>query len=145
MLTIIAGSRSAKRHHVIDGISKCPWADQITKVISGTAWGADRWGETYAESQGIEVIRFPAEWDIYGMSAGPRRNKEMAENADSLIAIYDGTSRGTASMLRYAQQYGLKSFVYYFAEGRSEVKDFVRKPVQSDMFSLIENRSYQYI
>ena len=76
MLLVIAGSREAREHHVREAIYRCPWKDKITKVISGTAHGADKYGEKYAKENGIEIIRFPADWDQYGMSAGPRRNKE---------------------------------------------------------------------
>ncbi len=134
MLTIIAGSRSAREYHVIKALEECPWIEKITSVISGTAHGADRWGEKYAKNKGIEVIKFPAEWDMYGMSAGPRRNKEMAQNADSLIAIYDGFSRGTGSMLGYAKDFGLKTLIYFFNEERFESRDYTKKSIQ---YSLI--------
>ena len=88
-LCIIAGSRGARESDVVYALTHCPWIDEVTSVMSGTAHGADRFGEKYAESKGINVIRFPAEWDIYGMGAGPRRNKEMAQNADCLVAIWD--------------------------------------------------------
>ena len=138
MLTIIAGSRNARERDVIYGIESCPWSDQITKVISGTAWGADKWGESYAERKGLEVLKFPAEWDIYGMSAGPRRNKEMAENSDSLIAIWDGYSRGTSTMLNYANKYNLRTFVYYYNENRFEERNSPRRNIQ---FQLFENQT----
>ena len=35
----------------------------------------------------------------------------MAKNADSLIAFWDGESRGTAHMIDYAFQQGLKTEV----------------------------------
>jgi hypothetical protein len=81
-------------------------------VISGTAYGADRAGEKWAEQRNIEVIKFPAEWDKYGLSAGPRRNREMAENADALVAIWDGLSRGTESMIHAAKKRKLRMMVY---------------------------------
>jgi hypothetical protein len=37
------------------------------------------------------------------MAAGPIRNRLMAENADVLIAFWDGLSKGTASMIKLAQ------------------------------------------
>jgi hypothetical protein len=36
----------------------------------------------------------------------------MAENADALVAIWDGKSRGTANMIQEAEKRGLRVFVY---------------------------------
>ena len=124
MLLVIAGSRSARENHVREAIIRSPWKNKITKVISGTAVGSDRFAEKYARENDIEVLRFPADWDQYGMSAGPRRNKEMAENADALIAVWDGTSRGTQSMIYYARKYELQTMIYYFEENKIEFHDF---------------------
>ncbi len=41
---------------------------------------------------------FPPDWEKHGKAAGPIRNKEMAEYADALLLIWDGKSRGSASM-----------------------------------------------
>ena len=57
-------------------------------------------------------MKFPADWKTYGKTAGPIRNKQMAEFASQqtgmLIAFWDGKSRGTGSMIRLAKEYGLE-------------------------------------
>lgn len=78
--------------------------------------GADIHGETVARSMGIPVARFPADWEQYGRSAGVRRNAQMAQYADALIAVWDGESRGTKSMINLAVANGLIVFVYRFNE-----------------------------
>ena len=118
MLCIIAGSRDAMEPDVIYALDHCPWRDSIKSVMSGTSWGADRHGERWAKSRGLEVVRFPAEWDQYGMSAGPRRNKEMAENADCLVAVWNGYSCGTKSMIDSARKKSVKTMIYYYSENR---------------------------
>ena len=111
MRTIIAGSREGViLQHVEDAIEKSEF--EITTVISGTARGADTFGEFWAEANGIPVERFPADWELYGKRAGFRRNVQMAENADALIAIWDGESKGTQHMINIATQKGLKVFVH---------------------------------
>ena len=40
-------------------------------------------------------------------SAGPRRNREMAQCADALIAVYDGQIPGTGNMIETARELGL--------------------------------------
>ena len=48
------------------------------EIISGTANGADKLGEKYANEKHFKLKKFPANWDKYGKSAGYRRNEEMA-------------------------------------------------------------------
>ena len=120
MLCIIAGSRCVRESDVVFAMNFCPWKKDIRKVISGTAYGADRFGERWAVREGLEVIRFPAQWDTYGLSAGPRRNKEMSDNADCLIAIWNGVSTGTMSMINYSKKIGLRTMIYFYNEDRFE-------------------------
>lgn len=76
-------------------------------VVSGTARGADTLGERYARERGFQLRRFPADWDKDGKKAGMLRNYRMADNADALIAFWDGTSRGTANMIDIARKKNL--------------------------------------
>lgn len=76
-------------------------------VVCGKARGADTLGELYAKERGYLVQYFPADWERYGKSAGYIRNTEMAKNADTLVAFWDGSSRGTKNMIETAQRYGL--------------------------------------
>jgi glycerophosphoryl diester phosphodiesterase len=36
----------------------------------------------------------------------------MGDYADALVAVWDGSSRGTAHMIKYAKEKGLKVHVY---------------------------------
>lgn len=87
------------------------------EIISGTARGADRLGETFALKYKIKVKRFPAQWNKYGKKAGYVRNKIMADYAAKsdmcgvLIAFWDGESRGTKMMIDMAKKNNLKIFV----------------------------------
>ena len=74
-------------------------------IISGGASGADAIGERYAEENGFKIEKYPADWKKYGKSAGPRRNKQMAEVCDCVICFWDGKSNGTKSMIYYAKKY----------------------------------------
>lgn len=74
-------------------------------IVSGGASGADALGERYAAENGFRVEKYPADWQTYGRAAGPIRNRQMAEIADGIICFWDGKSRGTRSMIDYAQQY----------------------------------------
>ena len=84
--------------------------DEIT-IFCGTARGADSLGERYAKKRGYAVRNFPPDWRRYGRAAGPKRNQEMAEEADALAAFWDGESRGTGDMIRSARRRGLRLLV----------------------------------
>ena len=84
--------------------------DEIT-IFCGKARGADSLGERYAESHGYAVRYFPPDWRRYGRAAGPRRNQEMAEEADALAAFWDGSSPGTGHMIQSASHRGLRLLV----------------------------------
>ncbi len=108
---IIAGSRTIKNLDIIMAAVVASNFD-IWQVVSGGAAGVDLNGEKYAEGVGIPVKRFPANWKEYGLKAGYLRNVEMADNADALIAIWDGKSRGTKHMIDIATKKGLKVYIH---------------------------------
>ena len=83
-------------------------------ILSGGASGADALGEKYAAENGFVVEQYPAQWDKYGKSAGPRRNKQMAEACDFVICFWDGKSRGTKSMIEYAKLYNKPLRIKHF-------------------------------
>ena len=71
-------------------------------IVSGCANGADALGEKYANENGLKIEKHPANWEKYGRSAGPRRNKQMAEVSDYVICFWDEKSKGTRSMIDYS-------------------------------------------
>ena len=74
-------------------------------IVSGCASGADAIGERYAKENGFKVEKYPADWKNFGRSAGPIRNKRMAEISDYVICFWDEKSKGTKSMIDYARKY----------------------------------------
>ena len=112
--TIIAGSRHARDFDVFKAMEVCPFSDEISVVISGTARGADQYGESWAEQNNLPIELFPADWKSFGKSAGFIRNKKMAQNADALVAVWDGVSHGTKNMIDTARKMRLRVFVYYY-------------------------------
>ena len=74
-------------------------------IVSGGASGADALGERYAAENGFKVEKYPADWKTYGKSAGPKRNKQMANVSDYVICFWDEKSKGTKSMIKYAKEY----------------------------------------
>ena len=110
MRVIIAGSRYINDYsEVVAAMRDCGFA--ATEVVCGMARGVDLLGWTWAQERGLPCRQFPADWAKHGKAAGPIRNREMAKNADALVAVWDGKSRGTADMIRAAREMGLKVFV----------------------------------
>jgi glycerophosphoryl diester phosphodiesterase len=73
----------------------------------------DRLGETYAVRNKLPIAKFPADWDKWGKPAGYIRNKEMAQYADALVAVWNGESKGTKHMIDLAKEQGLKVHIHY--------------------------------
>jgi hypothetical protein len=110
MKVIIAGSRDIFDYDIVKkAIEESKF--EITEVVSGNARGVDSLGERWAYEHKIPVKRFPADWDKHGKAAGPIRNSEMANYSEALIAIWDGSSRGTNNMIDIAKKKNLKVFV----------------------------------
>lgn len=116
MRTIIAGSRNVIDIKIVrDAMICADFEENIhpTKIISGVAPGADKLGIIWAAEVGLPVQRFPALWDKYGKRAGYVRNAQMADNADALVAIWDGASKGTKHMIDVARSRNLKIFIFF--------------------------------
>jgi hypothetical protein len=77
------------------------------EIVSGGARGPDRFGERYASENQLAVTRFIPDWDRYSKKAGMLRNKDMGNYADTLVAFWDGRSKGTRHMIEYAYKIGL--------------------------------------
>jgi len=47
-------------------------------------------------------------------AAGPKRNEQMANDADALIAFWDGKSKGTKNMIDAANKLGLYVIIVFY-------------------------------
>lgn len=114
MRTIIAGSRNIIDHRIVQtaiGEAIDDASFDITEVVCGGAKGVDELGRQWAIINKIPIKMYPAKWDELGKSAGYKRNIEMAENADALIAVWDGVSKGTKHMIDTANKFGLTVYI----------------------------------
>ena len=116
MKVIIAGSRGFNDYETL-----CKFCDYIigepedeVEIVSGTARGADKLGERYANDRKYTIKEFPANWNEHGKAAGYIRNGEMADYADTLIAFHDGESKGTQHMIDLANKKGINVAVYKY-------------------------------
>ncbi|MCP3924900.1 MAG: DUF2493 domain-containing protein [Desulfobacterales bacterium] len=114
---IIAGSRTNITYeNVIHAIAHAPF--NIKEIVSGTARGVDQFGEEFGKVNNIPIKKFPAEWERHGKSAGYKRNIEMAEYADALIAVWDSKSKGTKHMIDLMKRVGKEVYVMEVEYGK---------------------------
>jgi hypothetical protein len=98
MKVIIAGSRTLSDYGIIElAVTNSKFTP--IEIISGCAKGADRLGELFAKNHNLPVKYFPADWNRFGKAAGYKRNQQMAEYGDALVAVWDGKSKGTGHMI----------------------------------------------
>lgn len=68
-----------------------------THLGTGCASGVDECVRKLSDK--FKIIEFKAEWDKYKNGAGPIRNSKLSKYGDALLLIWDGKSRGSASMM----------------------------------------------
>lgn len=98
----IVGSRNWKDANVIREYIQAIKDKENTEIVSGGARGVDTIAEVYAKEFGIVTKIFPAEWDTYGKAAGFKRNTDIVAYCTSVVAFWDGKSRGTLDTLQKA-------------------------------------------
>lgn len=109
---IIAGGRDfddyVKLVKMCNSILRYKMVTHRIVILSGLARGADTLEVRYADEHHFECAGYSADWGRYGKSAGIKRNALMADNADALIAFWDGHSKGIKNMIEQAQSRGLQ-------------------------------------
>lgn len=100
MKIAIVGSRGIDEvfveQHVSDG----------DEIVSGGAVGVDRCAASYARQKGMALTEFLPEYEKYGRAAPIVRNKRIVDYADKIVVFWDGSSKGTLSVIQYAQKKG---------------------------------------
>jgi len=90
MRVAIVGSRTLKIDNLKEFIP-----DSVTEILSGGAEGVDSSAKEYALANGIKYTEFLPEYNKYGRVAPLKRNIEIINNSDLVLAFWDGVSRGT--------------------------------------------------
>lgn len=91
----------------------------VTEIVSGGARGIDTCARKYACANGLKLTEFLPEYEKYGRSAPLKRNLQIIDYADAVIAFWDGKSRGTKYVIDACKNKRIKITIYkkcYFKE-----------------------------
>ncbi len=113
MRVLIAGSRFYSDYQKILAIVR---SIDIDLVIAGGCRGADTLAVRAASQCGIRYVEYPADWQRFGKSAGPRRNQQMLdmEKPDLLLVFHEdlARSKGSRDMLSRVIRAGIPYRIY---------------------------------
>ena len=98
MKIAIVGSRNITEVNLEDYISDCE------EIISGGAAGVDTCAAEYARKNGIKLTEILPQYELYGRAAPIIRNRQIVDEADRIIIFWNGTSKGTLSVIRYVEK-----------------------------------------
>jgi hypothetical protein len=136
---LVVGSRDYSNYQKMSQILDFLLKNQKKKgrkiiVVSGGAKGADSLAERYADEKGFQKHIMPAQWDVYGKSAGYRRNREMhifIANPNckhrGVIAFWNMKSKGTRHNFQLAEEFNSPLRVFDTVSHRFLTDEQVKK------------------
>jgi hypothetical protein len=110
MKIAIVGSRSITVNNLGDYLP-----ENTTEIVSGGAIGVDRSARNYAKTHNIKLKEFLPEYERYGRSAPLKRNLQIIDYADEVIAFWDGMSHGTRFVIENCERKNVPIKVYALA------------------------------
>lgn len=118
---VVCGSRTVTRTQAQEALAKSALWPACEYLITGGAPGADTYAHNLARPT-VKRVVLHADWQGRGKAAGPERNARMIEAmrkiaaehglTPGVIALWDGSSRGTADTLRRARALGVEVEVW---------------------------------
>lgn len=113
MKVLVCGGRDfTSREAVFATLDHLHSIHGFTAICHGAAKGADRLSGKWAEERSLPCLSYPADWQNHGLSAGPRRNRQMLKEfkPDLVVAFPGGT--GTAHMVGISKKAGVRVITY---------------------------------
>ena len=89
--------------------------EDTTEIVSGGAKGIDTCARDYALMHDIKLTEFLPEYNKYGRCAPLKRNLQIIEYADVVIAFWDGKSKGTKYVIDNCKKKGVQVDVHIFS------------------------------
>lgn len=138
MKLLVCGSRIIDDYQVVyDAIEASPFEPET--IVHGDADGVDSFADLYARRRNIDRDVHPIPdwvWETIGGSAGPMRNGYMVDDADAVVAVWNGESAGTKDTIQQAESEGLPVYKVTCQETRSGWKIAQEKLVEDDQACL---------
>ena len=103
MKIAVIGSRGLK----VDNLEKY-LPEETTEIVSGGAKGIDTCAREYALAKGLKLTEFLPEYAKYGRIAPLKRNLQIIDYADCVLAFWDGRSRGTEYVIKQCKKKNIK-------------------------------------
>lgn len=107
MRVAVIGSRGITVENLQDYLP-----EGTTEIVSGGAKGVDSCAREYAVANNISLTEFKPEYNRYGRGAPLKRNITIIENADIVLAFWDGKSRGTKYVIDACEERQIPVKVY---------------------------------
>ena len=77
--------------------------EETTEIVSGGAKGIDTCAREYAIAKGLKFTEFLPDYQRYGKGAPLKRNLQIIDYADEVLAFWDGQSRGTKFVIEHCK------------------------------------------
>ena len=107
LVVAVVGSRSIQGDQTTAKRLGCYLAHlRPALVISGGAAGADQLAAGWARANEVPLLEVRPDYAAHGASAPHMRNAEIVRQADLVLLLWDGKSRGTLSAARAAARLG---------------------------------------
>ena len=101
MKLAIIGSRGI----LVENIEKY-LPNDVDEIVSGGAKGVDLCAKEYAKKNDLKYTEFLPDYNRYGRAAPIKRNDEIINYSDEIVAFWDGASKGTQYTVKRAQKLG---------------------------------------
>ncbi len=118
MKLAVVGSRGL----VVENIGD--YLDGAEEIVSGGAVGVDRCAAEHAKINKIKLTEFLPEYSRYGRAAPIVRNKKIVDYTDKVVVFWDGSSKGSLSVIKYAERIGKPCEVVIFPQGSKRHGEF---------------------
>ena len=104
----IVGSRTFSDYSLLVETLKTHYFEEsglaFNEIVSGGARGADSLAAEFAKVNNIKLTIFWPDWDKFGKSAGFKRNVQIVDYADEVLAFSVDNSKGTGYSIELARK-----------------------------------------
>lgn len=88
--------------------------ENIDEIISGGAKGIDTCAKNFAIANKIKLTEILPDYENFGRSAPLKRNLQIIDYADAVIAFWDGKSRGTEYVINNCKKNNVPYILYLY-------------------------------